>query len=182
MTTDSKIGKPHNPFNPPRPPMRVFEVRYSVPSQNPNHTVPDVVRTFDAAYWDTDGDARSITSEGHGTYDFISFKDSDGKRVFSVRRDLVQYIEMVGEPQDDRPAFQDIIDADPWKTETGTAWDEGKILRGVLRGRLAIDSARVLLGYEPFHLPETLHPFTYTRCPNGCDGVKTGCSDCPPRK
>lgn len=173
MTADKINVKPaRNPFAPDRPPMRTYEVCYRLGDTHPT------VRRIDAAWWETDGDSRIGIDQP--VYDFVTFKDPDGKKVFSVRRGLVEYIEEIRDTPDERRAFQDIIDGDPYKTETGTAWDEGKILRAVLRGKLAIDSARVLLGYEPFHLPETLFAFTYEQCPNGCDGVKTGCSDCPP--
>ncbi len=161
--------------------------RYELVYEGHNQTTgtleirPRITRTIDAAYW---------CEEGDDPHKFITFKDVHHKPVFSVRRSMVESIEELRVAQKP-PAFSDIIDADPYKTETGTAWDEGKILRGVMRGRLAIDSARVLLGYEPFHLPETLHAFTYTQCPNGCDnGAARGlhkpdgpsgsaCSDCP---
>lgn len=176
--------------------MRRFFLVYRLPNgYDQGKTTETYERTIDAAYWTTDGDSQLSAVDRPARMDFVSFKDTDHKPVFTVRRDAVDVIVedrdaddplptvgrvMGAKPERPKP-FTDIIDADPYKTETGTAWDEGKILRAVLRGRLAIDSARVLLGYEPFHLPQTLYAFTYDQCPNGCDGVTTGCSDCPPK-
>lgn len=161
----------------PEPTMRTFELAWLDDPAAPGSSAV-YTKTISAAYWTTDGDTQTIGATGKDiphTLDFISFKDDNHKRVYTIRRSMVLSIQELRNT--DQP-FSDIIDADPYKTDTGTAWDREKILRGVLRGRLAIDSARVLLGYKPFNIPETLRPFRYTQCPNGCDG-DTGCSDCP---
>lgn len=176
--------------------MRRFFLVYRLPNgYDQGKTTETYERTIDAAYWTTDGDSQLSAADRPARLDFVSFKDTDHKPVFTVRRDAVDVIvedrdasdplptvgRVVGSKPAQRPAGSpsDIIDADQYRTEQGTAWDEGKILRGVLRGRLSIDSARILLGKKPFNLPQTLHAFTYTECPLGCDGETQHCSDCP---
>lgn len=159
--------------------MRTFELAWLADPEN-LATSAVFTKTINAAYWTTDGDSRRVSAEPHElvTLDFISFKDTDNKPVYTIRRSMVLSIQEMRDPLHefvDRPFYQVTTDVG---TRSYAAPDHKKILTDVVRGRLSIDAARDLMGLAPFNLPETIVPLAYTKCPNGC-GEKGTCMECP---
>ena len=180
MTKDSaavNVKPARNPLNPETPEMRVYELAYFTDPDHPG-TSPVATKRVNAAWWETDGDSRIGVDTP--TYDFVTFKDPDGKKVFTIRRSMVAVIqELRGATHEpvDRPFLQVTTDIG---TRSYAAPHHEKILKDVVRGKLSIDAARDLLGLVPFNLPGTIVPLRYDTCPNGC-GPDSTCSDCPSR-